>query len=112
MPLLEQNKNKIFWEFLSKNSSALHLLEQNKDKIDWFYLSQNQSAMHLLEQNQDKIDWHCLSINPSIFELDYNALKERCSVYKEELIQVALHPSRIQKYLEQGINFAELDDFI
>jgi len=52
------------------------------------------------------------SLNESIFELDYNALKERCGLYKEELIQVALHPSRIQKYLEQGIDFADLDNYI
>jgi len=37
-----------------------------------------------------------LSSNPSIFELDYEALKDRCSVYKEELIGMALHPSRIK----------------
>ena len=53
-----------------------------------------------------------LSENKSIFEFDYNALKERCSTYKEELIQVALHPSRIQKLLEQGISFEELDNYI
>jgi len=39
-------------------------------------------------------------------------LKKRCSVYKEELIQIALHPKRIQKYLEQGIDFEELDNYI
>ena len=52
-------------------------------------LSKNSSAIHLLEKNQDKIDWYFLSLNPSIFELDYCALKERYSVYKEELIKVA-----------------------
>jgi len=39
-------------------------------------------------------------------------LKERCSHYKEELIQKALHPFRIIKYLEQGINLEELDNYI
>jgi len=74
-----------------------------------------------LEKNRDRLinDWDVtkkyfkiFSTNPSIFELDYQALKERCAIYKEELIQVALHPSRIEKYLEQGIDLAELDDFI
>jgi len=39
-------------------------------------------------------------------------LKERCSIYKEELIQIALHPSRIQKYLDIGISLEDLDNFI
>ena len=68
--------------------------------------------MHILQKNQDKINWYNLSLNPSIFELEYNVLKERCSIYKEELIQIALHPSRIQKYLDQGISFEDLDNYI
>jgi hypothetical protein len=39
-------------------------------------------------------------------------LKERCSIFKEELIKVALHPSRIEKYLKQGIELADLDNYI
>jgi len=50
-------------------------------------LSKNPNSVYLLKNN-------------SIFELDYDTLKERSSVYKEELNQIALHPSRIQKYLE------------
>ena len=39
-------------------------------------------------------------------------VKERCDIYKEELMQIAMHPSRIQKYLDMGISFDELDDCI
>jgi hypothetical protein len=53
-----------------------------------------------------------LSQNPSIFELDYKALMVRCSVYKEELLMKALHPSRIEKYLEMGVEMEELDNYI
>jgi len=65
-----------------------------------------------LEQNLDKVDWEWLSGNPSIFELDYNALKKRCSVYKEELIIQALKPSRIERYLDMGISIEDLDNYI
>ena len=65
-----------------------------------------------LEKNQDKIDWNNLSRNPLIFELDYNALKKRCNIYKEELIQKAIHPNRILKYLEQGVDIENLENFI
>jgi hypothetical protein len=44
--------------------------------------------------------------------LDYEALTERCYIYKEELMQIAMHPSRIQKLLDMGISIAELDSCI
>jgi len=111
--LLEQNQDKIDWLKLSENPNAIHLLEQNKHKINWKMLSQNPNGMYLLEANPDKI-WmfQRLLTNPSIFEFDYEALKERCDIYKEELIQKAFHPSRIQKYLDMGISIDELDDCI
>jgi hypothetical protein len=82
------------------------------DKIHWIGLSENPNAIHLLEKNPNKIKWGCLSSNPSIFELDYNAIKERCSVYKWELLDVAFHPSRIEKYIEMGIEMGELSNYI
>ena len=67
--LLEQNKDKIYWDWLSRNPSAIHLLEQNKDKINWNWLSRNTAAMHLLEQNKDKINWDLLSRNLTAIHL-------------------------------------------
>jgi len=66
----------------------------------------------LLEQNPDKISWFSLSRNPAIFEFDYKGVKERCSIYKEELIRKAFHPSRIERYLDMGINYDDLDDYL
>ena len=66
----------------------------------------------MLEQNPKKIIWGCLCDNPSIFELDYNALEERSSVYKWELFEIALHSSRIKKYIEMGIEMGELGNYI
>jgi hypothetical protein len=88
------------------------MLERYPDKIDWHWLSKNPNAIHLIKQNPDKNIWIMLSKNPSIFELDYNALKERCSIYKWELLEAALHPSRIARYLEMGIEQDELDNYI
>jgi hypothetical protein len=100
--------DKIHWSMLSKNPSAIHLIEQNIDKINWGCLSTNPSAIHILERNPDKISWFSLSRNPSIFELDYKGLKERCSIYKEELISKVFHPSRIMRYLDMGVELEEL----
>ena len=110
--LLEKNLDKIFWKYLSGNPNAIHLLEKNPNKINWYWLALNPNAIHLLEKNLDKINWDRLSENPSIFELDYETLKERCNIYKEELMQIAMHPSRIQKLLDMGISIDELDDYI
>jgi hypothetical protein len=75
-------------------------------------LSTNPNAIHLLEKNPHKICWERFSKNPSIFELDYQELKKRCIIYKEELIQKAFHPSRIQKYLDMGISIDDLDNYL
>lgn len=40
----------------------------NMEKINWNILSSNQSAIHLLKTNQDKINWKLLSDNPSAIE--------------------------------------------
>jgi hypothetical protein len=66
--------------------------------------------MDLLNKNIDKIWWEGLSKNPSIFELeyDYDALKERCHIYMQELIQKTLHPNKIQKYIDLEL---DIDDF-
>ena len=106
--ILEQNIDKIEWGFLSNNPNAIHLLEKNIDKINWYLLSRNPNAIHLLEKNIDKINWHYLSENPSIFNYDYDSLRERCHIYMEELIQKTMHPNIIQKYLNLEL---DLDDF-
>jgi hypothetical protein len=38
--------------------------------------------------------------------------KQMVDIYFEELMMVALHPSRIQKLLDMGISIEELDDCI
>jgi hypothetical protein len=115
IPLLEANQDKIKWVTLSSNPNAIHLLEKNPKKIYWPSLSENPNAIHLIEQNLGKLDdecWGYLSENPCIFELDYEALTSRCCIYKEELMQIAMHPSRIEKYLDMGISIHELDNYI
>jgi hypothetical protein len=52
-----------------------------------------------------------LSLNPSIFELDYDVMEKRSSLYKWELLEVAMHPSRIERYLNQGIEIGKLNDY-
>jgi len=109
--LLEKNQGRIDWAFLSKNPAAIHLLEANPDKIDWLFLSKNPAAIHLLEANQDKINWPWLYLNHAIFQYDYDALRERCGVFKEDLIKDRFHPRNLiaGKFKDWGIDGFEDD---
>ena len=136
--LLEANPDKIVWHMLSSNPNAIHLLEANQDKICWPALAQNPNAIQLIEQNLNRLNNNCwcqLAINnpsavhllekipceipsklllriPFMLDYDYEKMKTRCNIYKEELIQKAFHPSRIQKLLDMGISIDELDNCI
>jgi hypothetical protein len=86
---------------LSTNPAAIHLLEANPHLINWVMLSDNPAAIHLFEQNLNKIN---LSIykNPSIFTYDYDKMKRRMNIVREELIKKSLHPLNVIKWIENG----------
>jgi len=85
-------------------------LEKNPGKINWSILSSNPNAIQLLEKNQDKIDWYNFLANPTIFEetYEYDVIKEKMDIFKEELICKALHPTNIKKWIESGIDIDDL----
>ena len=119
--VVEENLDKLTkdgWDNLCENPNAIPLLKQHIDKINWFKLSYNKNAHIIFEEYPEKIvcysfiDYDNFSINSPIFEYDYDAIEKRCTIYKEELMQIALHPYRIEKYLQQGISIGELDNYI
>ena len=67
-------------------------------------LSPNPNAIHILEQNQDKINWNSLSANPSIFEYDYEAMRERMRPLAEELMSKMFHPRNFEKWIDWGFD--------
>ena len=42
----------------------------------------------------------------------YDTIKNKCAIYKDELIKIALHPSRIKKLLDLGIKIGDFDNYI
>lgn len=106
------------WNNLSNNPNAISILEKNIEKIYWYGLSTNLNGFKILEKYPEKIacylfvDYENFSVNLPIFEIDYEAIQKKCSIYKEELMEVALHPSRIKKYLEEGMQVKDLDKYI
>jgi len=124
------------WSYISKNEKAISILQDNLDKVEWGSFSSNPSAINILlhiikeekeynkkVKNQEeintkdykyfdyfnKIDYGGLSRNPEIFELDKKGLKERCDIYREELMKKTMHPLRIQKLLDMVIDLDDLD---
>ena len=108
--ILEKNEEKICWMSLSSNPNAVHLLERNLDKVDWSLLSSNQNAIHILQRNIDKIDWFWLAKNPSIFrkKINYRFLKEKMDVIREEMMMKCMHPRRLERWIEMA---GDIDDF-
>jgi hypothetical protein len=106
---LEQNPDKICWDTLSLNPSAIPMLEGNLDKINWNWLSRNRNAIHLLKQNPERINWDSLSRNPSIFEYDYESMRGRMRPLAEELMANRFHPKNFEKFYTWGFDEFNLD---
>ena len=109
---LEKYIDKLDFRSLSSKAIAIPILEKNLDKVNWYYLCRNPAAIHILEKNQDKIDWDSLSYNSEIFDYSYEYLEERCNIYKEELIQKAMSPKKLQRYIDDGYNVEEFLEFL
>ena len=61
-----------------------------------------------MKNNVNDIWWQELSSNPAIFEYDYEAMKKRLGLYKEELVAKQFHPKNMSKFVSWG--FEEFDD--
>jgi len=96
---LKANPERIDWDVLSLNPSAIQLLEANPHLINWHQLSQNPAAIHLLEQHQDKIEFYVLSKNTSIFTYDYSKMSRP---FTEELMANRFHPNNLDKFEDWG----------
>jgi hypothetical protein len=74
--------------------------------------SSNPNGISLLEQHPEKIDidcWHELLRNPNIFTYDYDAIREQCLIFKEDLIKNRFHPRNLNKFKAWGIE--EFEDW-
>ena len=106
------------WRNLSQNINAIPILKKNINKINWSSLSNNPNGIYIFEKYTEKIenysfiDYENLNVNNPIFQIDYDIIRLRCSIYKEELMAVALQPSRIESYLSLGINSNDLNNYI
>ena len=82
------------------------------DKISWDFLSLNPSAIELLKENQNKINWLMISKNPNIFTYNYEKMKETMnnSGIVEELMAYIFHPRNMEKWKDWG--FTEHEEML
>jgi len=125
--LLEKYPEKIVWLTIlgNRNPDVLPIIDAYLDKYKtpnskkliwkvvtlsgWEILSTNPILTpEFIQKYADDLDWAQLSRNPCIFELDYAAIKRRCAIYKDELLAMTLHPSRIETYLASGFSIRDL----
>ena len=109
--MLLKNVDKINWSNFNRNGNVLVIdyLKQHQDKIVWNMLCSNPLAEELFLMYPEKLEWFSLSVNPCIFTFNYKRCRTvvRTTLFKEELVAIALHPDRIEKYLKMGYTFSD-----
>jgi len=101
----------------------MDIIQANPDKPwDWCMVSYNPNlTMEIINTNPDK-PWNWIEIrkNPftienELFELRILKMNHQKFVQDylfEELVKIALHPDKINKYLDMGYTIDELDDIM
>jgi hypothetical protein len=127
--IIEKNFDKIYFPELCGNPKAIHLIMKHFEKFDidfikknnysynynyqyrlhWVRLCKNPEAINFLEKHPDKLSLIPLYQNPAIFEYDYEKMANKISIFKEELIQKAMHPNRIKNLLDNNISNNDLE---
>jgi hypothetical protein len=114
--LLKEYPQKICWRQLSINPSelAVDILLQNPDKTDKINLSLNKNprVLDFFLKYPHKIEYSVIFKNPAIFVIDYEAIKRDNLLIKEELVAAALHPRRIERLLDSGVDVDDIDYYL
>jgi hypothetical protein len=109
--LLKNNLSKISFDNLIYNENAYELISENINyynhpyyHYEMIYYNKNSNIIDIIQPrffcNNEYFKY--LSKNSHIFELDYNGLKKRMDIIREELIKKVYHPKNINKWLENN----------
>lgn len=106
------------WANMCDNPGLIDLLKRNVDKIVWERLILgNDNAMCIIKDNLDMLsyqDWGFIGVRSDIMQMypfDYEAMKEKNSVFADELAGVVFNPGRLYKISEKyNIEFSDLLD--
>jgi len=109
MHIIQEHPQKMVWYAMCGNPSdtAMNMVRENFQNITgpsasgkWIYLSSNPNskAIDILREHQENIIWDMFSKNPGIFELDYDFLRRRMNLIRDELMGKTWHPSRFEEW--------------
>ena len=122
MDIVEANMDKPWdWDRLSFNPNIVwDIVENNMDKPwHWHALSSNPNiTMDIVEATLDK-PWSWKGLSRNDFKHDKEMFELRVKKQQfiqenvfEELVKIAMHPKRIEKYLDMDYNIDDLDDLL
>lgn len=104
--LLLQNKHNINWIGLAANSNDIivDMMEKENKYINMRKLVQNKNSkageiyIKLLSLKTNYYDYIGFAKHPNIFIIDTDAMHKQCESFKEELLSVVFHPSRMTSF--------------
>jgi hypothetical protein len=109
---------------LSHPNLTMDMIEENPDKQwNWSIISGNPNlTFQMIEENPDKPwEWYYISSNlftreKELFELRILRIKQHQQFVQdylfEEFVKIAVHPAKINKYLDMGYTIDELDSIM
>ena len=101
----------------------INIIDYQPININWSILSVNPNP--IIDYQPINIDWSIISINPNTIEInwsnfgpyydtthetyDYDAMRQRCLIYAEELIANRFHPKNCEKWIHWGFDDMALE---
>ncbi len=106
-------KRDIIWFLFVVDSNTIKDLKLDNEKRNWKYLSTHivKVCKILYYHRYDCVSIFNLIYNKFIFQekkIDYESLKNKMDVIREDLMKECMHPKRLERHLEMG---GDGDDF-
>lgn len=131
--ILKNNFDKIVWNKIIYNKNAVFLIKDDIKLLTWndiydfmskyiedkyrqvfihtISLCDNKHILKLLDISCNKNNQIINSsyLDPSIFEYDYDTIMNKINIYKKELLEKVLHPTRLMNICNKyGVQFNDL----
>jgi hypothetical protein len=99
------------WYIFMISADTVKSMQLDPKKRNWNYMSRHIMWQMPIKYSFDKYDLSFLRSDWLYMEekqIDYEKIKSRMNIIKEELIATSMHPKRLARHLELG---GEIDDF-
>ncbi len=107
----EESQDNIEWLLFVVDSNTIKDLKLDPEKRNWKYLSTQIIRGCKLKHSLDDFDFVHLKFRSIVFQekkIDYESLKNRMDIIREDLMKECMHPKRLERHLEMGGDGDEL----